>query len=185
MLPNDYPRDEEIRQCLFEALVDAMQNTSIDQLTISEITKKAHVSRSSFYRRYKDKYDLLNQSYERILERTLFTVHSGSSWRDAIYKIYKVIQENRRFFYHAFRSEDQNSLKKYIFNRTMRLECEVLRQQEINTDEKEIQYRLRGYVAGGLELTVRWVEEGADFPLDELVDILVEMVPESLKKYFP
>jgi AcrR family transcriptional regulator len=179
-----YQQDEQLNQCLFEALYELMQTTPIDRISVSDITMQAHVSRASFYRRYQDKYDLLNSSYEKILENTLFTVQKGSSWRDAIYKIYAVIQEHAKFFHNAFCSTDQNSLRNYIFERTMRLELDILADQGVNTDDTATQYRLHAYVAGGLELTVAWVQDGAVFPLDDIVDIFVENVPDKLKQYF-
>lgn len=184
-LPDIYPKNEEqIHQCLFDALIELMQTTPIDYISVQDLVEKAHVSRSAFYRRYQDKYDLLNQSYERILEKTLFTVNQGISWKEAVTKIYKVIQENHVFFKNAFESEDDNSLKHYIFDRTMKLESEILQKAGVDPFSDKVQYRLRAYVAGGLELTVAWVKSGAVFPLDELVDIFVENVPGCFKEYF-
>ena len=185
ILPEIYPRsDEQIHQCLFDALIKLMQKTPIDYISIQDLVEEAHVSRSAFYRRYKDKYDLLNQSYERILEKTLFTVNQGISWREAVTKIYEVIQQNVLFFKNAFESTDDNSLKNYIFDRTMRLESEILKKAGVDPSSDRVQYRLRAYVAGGLELTVTWVKSGAVFPLEELVNIFVENVPECFKEYF-
>ncbi len=184
-LPEIYPKNEEqIHQCLFDALIELMQTTPIDYISVHDLVEKAHVSRSAFYRRYRDKYDLLNQSYERILEKTLFTFNQGTSWKEAITKIYQVIQENHVFFKNAFESEDDNSLKNYIFDRTMKMESEILGKAGIDTSSDKVQYRLRAYIAGGLELTVTWVKSGAVFPLEELVEIFVENVPCSFKKYF-
>lgn len=185
VLPAEYPdHEEELSRALFAALMELMQTVPIDKLSVGEITARAHVSRASFYRRYKDKYDLLNRSYERILENTLFTVHQGTKWKEAIYKIYRVIGEHAAFFNNAFCSSDQNSLRNYIFERTMRLEMEILQRQGVDVTKPAVQYRLRSYVAGGLELTVTWVREGAVFPLEELVEIFVEMVPVQFQRYF-
>ena len=40
----------------------------IDKYVLGE-DKEAHVSTSSFYRHYKDKYDVMNDNYKRILDQ--------------------------------------------------------------------------------------------------------------------
>ena len=66
----------------------------------------------------------------------------------------------------------------------MRLETEILERHGVDVTSPDVAYRLRAYVAGGLQLTVDWVGEGATFPLGSLVDILVEMVPEPFRPFF-
>ncbi len=184
MIENVYRDEMNAEQALFNALYRIMQTTPIDRLSVTQLLKEAHVSKSGFYRRYRDKYDLLNQSYEKILETTLFTFTEGNSWRDSIYQIYKVIGENHTFFSNAFRSEDCNSLSNFIFSRTLRLEKEVLRDHGVDPEDLENSYRLIAYVSGGLAITRKWVEDRAELPLDRLVEIFMEMVPEVFREYF-
>lgn len=176
--------DLEFSRCLFEALSRLMERRPLDAIAVSDIVAEAHVSRASFYRRFKDKYDLLNSSYELILSGTLLPAEEGAPWRESILRIYKVIGENAPFFKAAFASSDRNSLRGYIFDRTLLLESHILEEHGVDTRPPEVQYRLRAYVAGGLQLTVDWVNSGATMPLESLVDILVEMVPEPFKPYF-
>ena len=175
---------EELSSCLFDALYELMQTCTIDQLSVSQIIQHAHVSRASFYRRYKDKYDLLNHTYEQILKKTLFNVKTGSTWKQSIYLIYKVIYDNAVFFKNALTSEDPNSLSNYIYEQGMHLESEILEMNGIDTTEPAVHYRLASYVAGGLELTIIWLKDDVRLPLNELVEILFEMVPDMFKEYF-
>ena len=178
------PADVEFRRCMFEALTRLMQTAPLDDITVADIAAEAHVSRASFYRRFRDKYDLLNSSYELILHSTLLRVTEGAGWRDSIRQIYRVIGENAMFFKAAFASSDRNSLERYIFDRTLALERDILETSGVDTSGDGVRYRLCAYVAGGLQLTKDWVASGAAVPLDELVDILVEMVPEPFRAYF-
>lgn len=184
MIKNVYQTDKEIEQSLFNSLYEWMMTTPIDKISVNQIVDRAYVSRASFYRRYQDKYDLLNQAYERILEQTLFTFNQGNTWRDSIYQIYAVIGDNWKFFRNAFHSTDCNSLKHYIFDRTLRLESEILRRNGVDPDDPANTYRLIAYVSGGLELTVRWVDDHAQFPLPKLVEIFIENVPDGFKDFF-
>ena len=184
MIKNVYQKENDCEQALFDALYTLMLSIPIDRITVTQLTETAHVSRAGFYRRYKDKYDLLNRSYEKILESTLFTFHTGNTWRDSIYQIYSVIGEHWQFFRNAFHSTDFNSLSNYIFDRTLRLEKQVLQENGVDPDDPSNTYRLIGYVSGGLAVTKKWVDDHAEYPLDELVDIFTEMVPSAFREYF-
>jgi hypothetical protein len=64
------------------------------------------------------------------------------------------------------------------------MEKEVLRKNDVDPEKPENSYRLIAYVRGGLAVTQQWVEDNAELPLDKLVDILTELVPEAFKTYF-
>ena len=184
MIKNVYNEEKDSEQALFDALYSLMLDIPIDRITIAQILERAHVSRSGFYRRYKDKYDLLNSSYEKILETTLFTFHTGNTWRNSVTQIYKVIGDHWVFFRNAFHSQDCNSLSNYIFDRTLLLEKDILRNNGIDPDDPINYYRLIAYVRGGLAVTEQWVEDKAELSLEKLVDILTEIVPSAFKAYF-
>ena len=48
------------KACL--ALAELLKTRNIHKITVNEILEKAGISRSQFYRLFKDKYDLLNQT---------------------------------------------------------------------------------------------------------------------------
>ena len=69
-----------------EALIDLIEERSFDALSVGEITARAMVSRATFYRHYRDKYDLVEQIYAQAMQALLGaiavqeTVHSPQIW---------------------------------------------------------------------------------------------------------
>ena len=55
---------------IYEALVELMKQKPYHEITITDITKKAGVSRMAYYRNYKDKDDILIEHFREILART-------------------------------------------------------------------------------------------------------------------
>ncbi|HIS07210.1 MAG TPA: TetR/AcrR family transcriptional regulator, partial [Candidatus Choladocola avistercoris] len=49
------------KECLYTALLLLMEKKPYEDITITEIAKKAGVSRMSYYRLYKSKDDILEQ----------------------------------------------------------------------------------------------------------------------------
>lgn len=55
------------RSVIKESLTNLMKEKSFDKITIKDITEKANINRATFYLHYMDKYDLLEQSQDDIL----------------------------------------------------------------------------------------------------------------------
>ena len=63
------------------ALLVLLENNSFDHLTVDQICKEALLHRSSFYRYFNDKYDLLEQTLKT---KVVQIVDSGSSEDDIL-----------------------------------------------------------------------------------------------------
>ena len=66
------------------ALWKALEKTSFEHLTIDEICQEALLHRSSFYRYFHDKYDLLEQSVSTILKDLVSQVDDEMELMDVI-----------------------------------------------------------------------------------------------------
>lgn len=176
--------EDTIEQCLFDALIELLQTTSIDNITVNQILKKARVGHSTFYRRYKDKYDLLNLSYKKLMKNTIFKVSEGGNWRELTITIYSVLKQNHKVLANALYSKDPNSLKNLIFDESYHLHIRLLTQNGEDMDDWVNIIRLRAYIWGNLEITCNWLLEGAKDPVEKLTDVLIDGIPFQFKKYF-
>ena len=91
------------------AFFELMETIGFDKITVQDLTKKAMVSRTTFYLHYKDKYDLLDQIENEILEG--FQSMTGDLPLDEMVTkglsdkkpfslllgIYEYVQENQQF----------------------------------------------------------------------------------------
>lgn len=68
-MKNDPGKNTYVRQQLTQALLALLQEKSIDDISVSELTRKAQVGRASFYRNYQSLTDILYQ-YDRLLVNT-------------------------------------------------------------------------------------------------------------------
>ena len=61
-------RVRRTRKMLQQALIDLTVEKGFNTITVRDITERAMVNRSTFYRHYLDKYDLLNQYMDEVYE---------------------------------------------------------------------------------------------------------------------
>lgn len=57
-----------VRECMTTALLQLMQEKAFEAITVSEITRQAGVSRTSYYRNYTSKEDILKQGLDRTMD---------------------------------------------------------------------------------------------------------------------
>lgn len=176
--------EAEIERCLFDALYDLMQSRTMEEITVGDILSKAHVSRSSFYRSYMDKYDLLIQSYKRLMENTFLLCMNGEDWKTSSVALYAVITQHPRFFKHAFSSRGPNSLKEYICEIVLECMRERMRLAGVNLDDDwKLLVSAQAYLDGTMEMTCRWAMEDMPYPAQELIELFCDIMPENLKTY--
>lgn len=175
----------EIERRLFDALYALMQSRTIEELSVGDVLALARVSRTSFYRRFKDKYDLLLKSYGRLLESTfLRCMQEEVSWTESSQMLYAVLTEHPAFFRYAFMYEGQNNLKDYICDVILDCMRQRMAKAGVSLDgDWRLYVTAQAYLTGTMEMTCRWAKQGMPYPAQELISLLNEIMPPSLKVY--
>ena len=68
-----------VKECIFTALILLMEQQDYDKITITDITKKAGVSRMTYYRLYSSKEDILLQQFSKIIQELTDKIRQDSS----------------------------------------------------------------------------------------------------------
>lgn len=177
---HEYISDETARR-LMKALIELMDTTPLDRISTSALLKRAGVSRSTFYRRYRDKYDLLNTSYQELLDRTLFQVAEGTSYRTAFFSLYTVLQSDPVFFKKALSSTDHNSLRNYIYNQSYTVYESILGSHGMDMKQSYNRLLLAGFITGSLEITCIWARSGMKESVDTLFRLCYQLMPDEIR----
>mgnify|MGYP003179204103 CR=1 FL=1 len=82
-----------------EAFIQLLATKSLEDITISQLTKKAGVNRSTFYLHYLDKQDFLEQLKEETLSTVRMILRKETFYpKEALEAILSYFQENGAFF---------------------------------------------------------------------------------------
>ena len=92
-----------------------MKTTPVDRITVKDIAEGCGLTRQTFYRNFKDKYDLINWYFDKLVQQSLGQIETGSRVRESLARKLAFIQEEKAFFCGTFRSDDHNSLKEHDF----------------------------------------------------------------------
>lgn len=174
------PEDGLVFRALTEALYALLQTRPIDSLSISELVQRAGIGRASFYRHFRDKYDLVCAVHRRVLEGTLLTYFEGRSFRAAVSDTLQVFTRHKRFYRNALTSTDINALGNFIFAQTYAFYGRALEQCGFSMDKHQARV-LRQYCFGSVALLSEWILGDMDEDLEEYMQASICGLPDFVR----
>lgn len=96
--------NQSIKEAVFEALLQMLSTKSLDEISISQLVKKAGICRATYYRNFDSKEDILiqymNLIYEEFFKNSNYTYErkSNESAYNFIYHRLCFIKKHKNFF---------------------------------------------------------------------------------------
>lgn len=163
--PNN-KRRKESQNKIIKAFVNIIQEKELNEISVSEICKLAHLNRSTFYANYIDIYDLAEKvAYEiesEVVE--LYSEERTTKNNSHNYlKLFKLIKENQIFYNTYFKlnmdklfiiKEYDTNLSKHLYN------------------DQFIDYHIEFFMAGLNAIIKKWLQNGCQESPEEINAIL-------------
>lgn len=165
------------------ALNTLMKTQPLDKISVTQIVEEADVTRPTFYRHFKDKYDLVNWYFDKLAQRSFRQMGISMSFREGLITKFRLMQEEKIFFRSAFLSENQNCLIDYDYECIYQFYSEVIKQKGIPMEE-DMDFLLRMYCRGSIYMTAEWARNGMKISPEQMADRLSAAVPPKLFELF-
>lgn len=104
---------ESTRKFLIITFKKMLSRAPLDTFTVDDILQETGLSRTTFYRLFKDKYDLMNACYQQEFSQILNQY--PNKWNARHYQSTKYFSENIDFYRNAFKTTGPNSFKFYLY----------------------------------------------------------------------
>ncbi len=153
---------------------------TLDQITVNMIAEAAGVSKSTFYRHFLDKYDVMNYNYKRVLDE-IFAVNACKSWNELFLSILSFIERDINRVRHAFLYLGTNSYEQYVFEysfKRMNEKCVEKRGSELREDEI---FTAKLIIYGCVYAVKDWVFGDKRVSRQELARQIDNAIPEEYK----
>ena len=113
------------KRAIFRALYELMEERDFSKISVSDIIERAGTSRTTFYRCFTDKYDVVNWSYMRFKEINPQYSDQYYSFESSLRIQLQYLSKHRGYFSQALRYTGQNSLRDAMFkiNEEYMLQC--------------------------------------------------------------
>ena len=87
----DLTKGEKTKYRLARAMKECMKSTSVENITVKQITEECGLTRQIFYRNFMDKYDLINWYFDKLLVKSFEHMGQGKTVYDALVKKFTYI----------------------------------------------------------------------------------------------
>jgi len=173
--------DKRTKKAIIQAFNDLIERYEFEDITIQMICKKAEVSKATFYRYFRDKYDVMNENY-----KTLLDYYSGSGQSHDYYSLYLNLfnagKEHLIKTRKSFKTIGINSFRHFIFRYSYDLLIHITEQNRNGdglTQQEILQCDV--FCHGVSYMYEDWISGKYDLTGEEAASLLYNMMPDSLK----
>lgn len=174
------------KEILVDSLKELAQSKSIDKITVKDITANCGYSNATFYRQFKDKYDLIAWAYSHDVEQLMERIVDESiKWEEILqdaanyYLEHKQYLENLLLHTSGYDSFFSNMTE---INYDCLLKKIITANKNIKLD-KQTEMMIRIYVLGTVCFTCEWILGKCEADPKTLTQAYMQSLPEPLQKY--
>lgn len=177
-------KKRRVEDMLAESLKELVQTKPFYKITVQDIASNCNLTRTTFYRHFQDKYELMNWIYLDMSLQFKERHCCGYRWEDFLMFCISFIEENQTYFQSIIPMNGQNSFHQFWIENGEKNCIKLIRQKLAKKDlPEEVMLQVRFYHAGVYALMSDWVMEGCKIETKSLVSILVQCMPAELHRY--
>ena len=168
---------DRTKQAIIDAFNDLIRTNDIDRIKVSDICKAAKVSRTTFYRYFLDKYDVMNHNYEDLYSSC---ITEPIVLEDIICNVLKKTRENYQYLTRMFESYGVNSFYQFVWSFTKRTTIRIFNEKNLRELTREEYLQLDILMAGLAHIGENWVSGKYEMSSEEATKVILSMMPPSL-----
>jgi len=152
------------KQALRDALWALIESEDLNEITVSQVCRKADINRTTFYKYYSLPFDILREYVEEICIKVIKTINDKYDTNSET-DLYKIMYEISLIYY-----KNQQIMKVYMeFNKTMLPIVEQFFENQNGLEE----HKLSHFISGGVTaIILRWAKHDYKESPEEIARIL-------------
>lgn len=157
----------------------------LEDITASEIAKECGISRTTFYKYFKDKYDVVQWIYEKEVKRIREENKDLDSWKGLVLALMYLAAGKRRMFLTSYRNGEQNSLFDTAFQCGYDY-CRDLILEETGWKElpPDIAFSVRMNTYAAVQMQKEWIMNGMKESPEQIATYICNNMPVPLQRFF-
>lgn len=151
-----------------DAFLDVLETKDFEKITINDVVQRAHVSRSTFYAQFEDKYDFLEQLIDDMLSDLRSNVLPPAKKNDSLVqesqiyyqRHFEFIYEHARFF-QLLLGPHGTPIFRQKFEHSAYLTYEsIFMNFSYHHLSLPVHYLIQYIISAHIGLTLKWIEAG-------------------------
>ncbi len=174
------------KEILADSFRELAETKKIDKITVQDIVGNCGYSTATFYRQYKDKYDLIAWDYSRDVERILDQVGGGPhSWKQVLEDAADYYARHQDYLANLLlHTSGYDSFVRYMTEINYgSLKSIILFSSITGELDEKTEMLIRVYCLGTVNLTCEWILGNYSVSSAELKEVYELSLPETLKRF--
>jgi AcrR family transcriptional regulator len=175
-----------VKKALSDALIALCETKPINQISIQNIVDKCGISRQTFYRYFRDKYDLMNYLYMLELDYNVALYEKCEDGLKCIFlHLFEHFREHKKYYMMVCKEEAQNGLIESIYKLNSEA-CIARYREKYGSDsvDEYIRLMIDFKCSGEAELIKNWVNSGMKAEPPVIAEAIVESINPLLRGLF-
>lgn len=178
------------KHAIFKAFVELLNEKDINQITITDIAKRANINRKTFYNYYSDVNGVMEEIENLTVEAFINNMGTVefTNMADFLTKIFikftETVNKDLEFFNLLFKTNNRSflivkiveALKEYVQKR-------IEESNELDIPRFEVVSNF--YLSGVLSVYMNWFMNNYDQSIEEISALLTELVLHGIQKKWP
>ncbi|MEE1504591.1 MAG: TetR-like C-terminal domain-containing protein [Acutalibacteraceae bacterium] len=172
---NNDRRVKRTKKALHEALLTLLNEKSINEITVTELTTLADVNRATFYFYYTDLIDMLqqiqNEAYEdftEVIQKATIHVSSIEGFTEYAERVFTYCKENEPLVRFIVNNDVNNRLYTYI--RQLML-TNIPNTKEIFGENNPAKFISNYVINAMIGVCIDWMDDGMKIPARDLAEL--------------
>ncbi|HAH76266.1 MAG TPA: hypothetical protein DCL62_08950 [Kandleria vitulina] len=175
-----------MKRIIGSSFLELSEKKSINKITIANIVENCELTQPTFYRYFKDKYDMMIWIYVNEIGKSFEKIGTDKhEWKDTIIDGVVYFRENKKFLINALKhTSGRDSFLWQMSKMNIEfMENEIKKEMHTKEFPKDLSILIKIYCYGTIQFLCEWLIE--DIPLDpnELASLLEKSIPEDLKPF--
>ncbi|MCK9170414.1 MAG: TetR/AcrR family transcriptional regulator [Treponema sp.] len=165
---------------LSAAIKELMEYSTLEKIMVTDIVRRAGFTRQTFYRHFRDKYDLVNWYFDILVRQCFNEMGVTLTLREGLILKFNFIRREKIFFAQAFRSTDYNSIEQHDYQFILQFYTDIIQRKTHKHLNEDLCFVLELYCHGSISMTVEWAVSGMEKSSESLADDLIAALPPKL-----
>ena len=173
------------REAIMDAFIAMIEEMPLESVHTEELITRAGVSRSTFYRLFRDKYDVMNSIYLLHSKKMVYENPHLSNWKEWVRADLPHIRRHIGFFRSVISYKGQNSFldsaKEYYRDNMLRHIRKHFKEGDL---PEEIAFSVDVYIQVSVFAVAWWIQGNCETPIETLISYVEGCIPRRIRHFF-
>lgn len=177
---------EKTKERVIKAFIEMLNETSIESIRVKDIIEKTNISKSTFYRLFRDKYDVMNWVYFEPIDTVVNTLDDLNNWNKTwAYASFNCILKHKVFFRNIISYSGQNSFQEFMFHYyAHNMTNQICFKTGNNNLSEEIKFAIEAFSLICTYAKTKYIKNNFKPSPKKVLDQVKACLPACIKEYF-